>query len=325
MKFYSFFFAFVCPLFSLTHATSSQAHSHGADLDQYQVVTFLKLESSPDEPVAISKHDVLEVLNNTSGCITIKGAVYRICKGLPAHGVSSHTVTIYAGGYSNAGKPYTYCIYNAIKSGLIKDSAVVFNYPADTSFKTFNFCQKPDIDSLRHVYSHVVNAFPHSSIILMGACKGGTTLLRFLAEHGQTDSDMLTKVIAAIVESPVITPYHALKNQWFGRLCHWLMTFTFPAYNHKALKTVFDATSFASHIPVLIGSLPGDTVSELPDIISLSQHLRSLGVMVEHCIAPEEDAHIIHGQIGKSRVWQKAVAAFITRFEPIRIRRMSYL
>lgn len=279
-------------------------------LEKCNIVTFLPIQEYSDK-YAENIPDIIVSLKKRSGIIKINNKLYQVCRSIPDKiKENSSPVTLYAGGYSNAGKPYGYCVYNAIKGGIITGPAIVFDYPTDASMRDFNFCQEKDLACLDRVYQELLRVHPKSVVILLGACKGAMNKLRFLAEAQDKNVD-LKNIKALIAESPVISPYHALKNQFCGSLAHWLMQYIFPSYDIARLKTIMDARSFPSKIPVLLGSLPEDTVSELPDMITMKNHLEGLGATVEHFVAQEDDANIIHGQIGKSKGWQEKVNQFL--------------
>lgn len=279
-------------------------------IEKLNIVTFLPINEC-STTVAETNQDILAALKQKAGIIKANNQFYQLYKNIPQEiSQVSSPVTLYAGGYSNAGRPYAYCVYNAINVGIINGPAVVFDYPTDSSIRDFNFCQDKDLSCLKSAYQELLQVHPNSSIILMGACKGASNKLRFLAEAQDKKFD-LKNIKALIAESPVISPYHALKNQYGGRFTHWLMPYLFASYDPKQLKTIMHADSFPSSIPVLLGSLPNDTVSELHDMIAMKKHLEGLGATVKHFVAQGNDAQIIHGQIGKSKDWQDTVNQFL--------------
>lgn len=285
-------------------------YSSEQSLEKLNIVTFLPIKECSIQ-VAETQQDIIAVLKQKAGVIKANNTLYQVHKNIPKEIADFQSpVTLYAGGYSNGRKPYAYCVYNAMNVGIINGPAVVFDYPTDASIRDFNFCQDKDLSCLDCAYQELLRVHPNSAVILMGACKGASNKLRFLAESQDKKFD-LKNIKALIAESPVISPYHALKNQYGGHFAHWLMQKLFPSYDTKQLKTIMHATSFPSSIPVLLGSLPKDTVSELTDMIAMKKHLEDLGATMEHFVAQAEDAQIRHGQIGKSKDWQVAVNRFL--------------
>ena len=279
-------------------------------LDKLNVVTFLPVQASGE--VAASKEDVLAVLKKQQGVINVNGDYYSVHSGVPSD-ISKQPLPVfmYAGGYSNGCKPYAFGVYTAMKAGNISGPCVVFDYATDTR-RAFNFCREQDLHCLNTVYQELLKKHPHGQVILYGACKGATNKLRFLAECAEQNQS-IRNIKAAIVESPTISPKDALKDiQNAGPLSHLLCRFTMPNYSHK-LKTIMHAQSFPHKVPVLLGSLPEDTLSALPDMIAMKEHLTSKGGNIEHVICAGDDAKIRHGKIGTSRAWQGAIQQFLAR------------
>lgn len=280
-------------------------------LNQLNIITFLPI-SAPDQPVAESTDAILAVLKKKEGIIRVDNDLYKIHAGIPETiNVHSDPVSVYAGGYSNAGKPYAYCVYTALKAGIIKGPCVVFNYATDTR-RAFNFCQEQDLQCLDIVCKDLVLKHPESKIILIGACKGAANNLRFLAEASNTGT-LMPNIKAVIAESPPISAYDALKNQPFGRLSHFLTRFVLPNYRPATLKTIMDAQVFTQTVPVLVASLPCDTVSTIPEMNGMVAHLRAKGAQVEHFVCDSQANNIPHGKIGQARDYQQKVQDFLRR------------
>lgn len=282
-------------------------------LEQLNVVTFTPIQDAGLETVATNPDQVISTLKAKSGIIRVKEDLYRIQAGIPdTIKEQNRPITIYSGGYSNHGRPYGFCVYRAMQAGIIRGPCVVFNYATDTR-RAFNFCQEQDLKCVDLVYQDLIEKHPEAQIILYGACKGATNKLRFLAEKAEQNKS-LENIKAIIVESPALSPKLALqywKNG--GPISHWLCRLVLPNYRPDKLKTLFDANAFPTNIPVLLGSLPDDTISALPDITRMKSHLILLDADIQHFICTGKDVEIRHGRIYQSEQWQHAVNEFLIK------------
>lgn len=281
-------------------------------LEKLNLVTFLPVMECATK-IAKTHNDILASLEKGAGVIEVKNKLYRVYKNIPQEIAEIDSpITLYTGGCSNGWKHIGYSGYNALYHGVAAGPLVTFAYPADRSLREFNFCQEQDQADLNKVYQELVTTNSKSDVIFMGACKGATNKLRFLAEAHDKKTAHIDRIKALIVESPVNSVYDVLKNQWGGKLACALMPYLFASYNPEKLKTIMHATNFPSNIPVLLGSLPKDTVSVLSDIVKMKKHLEDKGASIEHFVAPAGDAQIRHGRIRTSKNWQAKVHQFLT-------------
>jgi hypothetical protein len=217
-------------------------------------------------------------------------------------------ISVYHGGYSNEGKPYAYCGYTAIKSGLIPGACVTFDLATNTR-RRFNFCNDQSIGCVKTVCSEIKNKQPKAPIILHGACQGATNNLRFLTNQNKSGDPekLLPQIKAVIAESPSISTAKALAQTPFSWLTLSLMPYIFPHYNPNA-PTIMDDKPLSGNIPVLIASLPKDTISDLSDVNKMKQGL-SKGNNISLFVSKEEE--IQHGQIGKALDYRKKARKFL--------------
>lgn len=274
--------------------------------ERLNVMTLLPMEDKEKE--GQTKSEVLDILRARRGSVYINKKRFVVCGGIPNEiREQKSPVFIYSGGYSNECKPYAYCAYTMLKANIISGPCVVLEYPSDTR-RAFNFCQEQDLHCLRLVYRQVRFASPQARIILFGACKGAANNLRFLATHDQQD---LTHIKAVVAESPVISVQKALSHwQNGGRLSHWLCLFTFPNYKPN-LTSIMQAVQFPSSIPILIASLPEDTLSQISDIKSMVDHLQQFSDQIFHFTSSYN--MIKHGQIGRAHDYKEVVQDFLSQ------------
>jgi len=294
-------------------------------IDKLHVLTFLPITSARGKPIAVEKWEIKAVIKKQSGIIQIHDQLYCIHVGIPNE-IHHYTqpIYIYSPGIPEMPGPLysavhpAFCVYTAIKAGNIQGPCVVFDYPTRAR-RSFNFCQAQDLHCLDLVYTKLITTHPTAQVVLFGNCIGATTILRMLTEKAH-DPKYLSAVKAVIAETPVISLKHIFQYAlWGGRLTHLLCRLNFPNYTPKKLATIMDEKPFPSTIPVLIGSLPYDTVSALPDIKKMVTHLRSQsngGQQIEHFICDGPDKRLWHCQMGKSKGWQAAIKLFVQRLTP---------
>jgi hypothetical protein len=282
------------------------------NFDQLNVATFIPV--GPSDQADTSRDEVLQILkqkNNVHGNIIIKGIEYSVQSEIPDALKTEQTpIFVYSGGYSNDGKPYAFCGYNAIKSGLVLNKiCVTFEFATDTR-RGFNFCQQQDVHCVKTVCNKIVEINPDAKIVLHGGCKGATNNLQFLAEQAEADqkAPCFNNIKAVLAESPPISVTTALRNTPLASVTLLLMRGIFPNYNPYA-KTIVNATKFPQ-IPVMIGALPEDTISELKDAHAIRNHLTvNCNGNVQLFISQESE--IRHGQIGKANDYKAAAQEFL--------------
>lgn len=281
-------------------------------LDKLKVVSFIPIGQAANAQANSSKKDALTLLKqkNIDGNLTINGTIYRVQSGIPENIKDiKNPISAYSGGYSNGGNPYAFCGYTAIKAGLMPGACVTFDFATDTR-RGFNFCQQQDLHCVKTVCNEIVKKSPDASLILHGACKGAANNLRFLAEQGEADQkeNCLKNIKAVISESPPISVKKALQRTPLAPVTLALMRGLFPNYNPNA-KNIMQTQTFPA-IPVMVASLPKDTISELDDMIAMSSHLnKNCQGRVELFVS--EQAEIRHGKIGQAKDYQQAVSAFL--------------
>lgn len=294
-------------------------------LDKLNIVTFLPIDSRDDQDHVISesngKNAIINLLKKKEGIISIQGQLYKIYSGIPDEiKTYNEPIFLYSGGYSNAGHPYAFSAYNGIKRSNIQGPCIVFEYATDTR-RAFNFCQEQDLHCVTIAYEEIIKKHSEARIILKGACKGAAAYLRFLAEKA-SNNEPLDNIKALIAESPPISVKSALKHiRNGGIVSHTLCRFTLPNYN-PALKTIMDATTFPTNIPILLASLPHDTISDLSDMKDMKKHLDTLGADIEHFVScgttEDENGNFItlnHGKLGRANDYQKALNKFFIKHE----------
>lgn len=280
-------------------------------LEELNVVTFIPVSTSSD--TNSSQDHVLKLLTSkTSGNLIVNGTIYEVYRGIPEKiKTSDAPISVYSGGYSNNRRPYAYCGYTSIKAGLVPGACVTFDFATDTR-RAFNFCQEQDLHCIKTVCNEIVKAKPNASLILHGACKGAANNLRFLAEQAERSQqeECLKNIKAVICESPPISVKKALSCTPLAPVTLALMPLVLPNYNPEA-KTIMDAKKFPA-IPVMIGSLPKDTISNLDDVIAMNNHLiQNCGATVTLFVSEEDK--IIHGEIGKAVDYQNSVTLFLNQ------------
>jgi hypothetical protein len=278
-------------------------------IEKLNPVSFIPIGDSTENntPKEIVLKTLAQQQINTS--ITINGKKYIVERGIsPLIQLHTNPITLYSGGYSNDGRPYAYCGYTAIKAGLVPGACITFDFPTDTR-SGFNFGQAEDIHCVKTMCQEIVAKAPHARIILHGACKGANNNLRFLAETAEQNyqAPFLPNITAVIAESPTISVSKALQNTPLSFITLAIMRVLFPNYNHRA-KTILESKKFPS-IPVLIASLPHDSISTLHDVRELHSHLNNMTHAIQWFISQETS--IRHGQIGKATDYQKAVKDFL--------------
>ncbi len=283
--------------------------------ESLKAVSFVKVGSTQEQDTP--KNTVVRLLKNKSiNCnLVINGIKYSVQHGLQnALSTSSQPITVYSPGIWNHFKPYAYNGYIQIKSGFVPDSLVCFNYVTDAR-RAFNFCQQQDIHALKTICSKVINANPQADLILHGASKGATTILRFLAEssHDSESAKIIDHVSVVVAESPAISVEKALKHWIPERLTRLLARFLLPNYNYKG-KTIMDTTGFPN-IPILIASLAYDTISDLDDVETMIKKLNSqCSACIKSFVSKNEE--LKHGSIGKDEAYQKHHKEFLKEHLP---------
>jgi hypothetical protein len=280
--------------------------------NQLNVVTFTPVDIPSDTlsqnltntPTAtVLKHLKKSMITQN---VIINGRAYKVQNGIPNS--FREPVSVYSGGYSNHGRPYAYSGYNAIKAGLVPETCVTFEFPTDTR-RGFNFCQEQDLKCLELVCKKIVKKSPEASIILHGACKGAANNLRFLAESAEnnTTERYVKNIKAVIAESPPLSVEKALQHTFMSCITLPLIPHIFPNYNSKA-KTIMNAKKFPK-IPVLVASLPHDTISDLKDVRTMNKHLTDIGGTITHFVSKETKFR--HGKIGRTEDYRSNVSSFL--------------
>jgi len=279
-------------------------------LQQLNAVSFIPIKAV-ERSQDITREAALKFLrqNYVEGTMVINGTLYHVERGISDKlKTAQKPVTIYSGGYSHHCRPYSYGGHTAIRSGLVPGSCVTFEFATDTQ-RAFNFCQEQDLHCLQTMCGAVLEKHPHASLILHGACKGATNNLRFLAESSGKGSS-IDNIKAVIAESPPISVSKALERTPLSCITLCVVPWVLPNYNPQQ-KTIMQAHSFPQ-IPVLIASLPDDTISKLEDIQQLKEHLiRACKGNVQHFVS--RFAHLQHGKIREADDYQKAVGAFLVK------------
>jgi hypothetical protein len=232
--------------------------------------------------------------------ILINNQYYKVQEGIPANIAQHQNITIRSGGCYD---PRAYSAYVGVKAGNTHGPCITFSYPTSTR-AAFNYCQEQDVSCIDLIYQDVVKKSPQANISLYGTCKGGTNILRFLAEKAEHNEDV-SNVKAVALESPTISVKHAIGQ--YG--IHPFVGMIFPNYNPRA-KTILDAKKMPAHVPIFIGRLENDTVSKFDHTNQLVRHLNAVGSQNQTYLLTTTESDIRHGLLGKAKDYHQALNTF---------------
>lgn len=291
-------------------------------LEQLNMMTIVPVDDSDTLYTVVDEAKdgeaaLIKILKRKDGVFRCQGQLYKVYSGIPDDmSMCQDAIVLYSPGYSNLGKPFALSAYKAIKLGIIQGSCVIFECSTDTR-RAFNFCQDQDLHCINLACSALLEKHPEAKIILKGGSKGAALNLRFLAEKAERN-EPLDNIKAVLADSPPLSVKDALKSIYTaGPISHFLCRLVLPNYNPHA-KTIMDAQAFPRDIPVLISSLPYDSISDLNDMKKMVQHLQSLGANIEHFVSEGvwrddkgKTITLIHGKIGRAQDYQSNVKKFL--------------
>lgn len=237
-------------------------------------------------------------------------------------GYKNKTIFIYVSGYagpfSTARYKYAgsgaYSAYMCFEQGIMHDAPCIsfdapVNYPS-----SFNLGQKLDQDCLDAVYQETVRLNPEAHIVLVGLCRGATTILNYLTNPSNKRN--FEPIKAVILESPILS-LEALINQVtqtqvpkdLGLVLPYLLQATLPNYEWNQPTIIQHASAFPDHIPILMSGLVHDTIASYQDICAIIQSLKDAQKNIDFfaCDAPE----IKHANLVIVKDYQEKVHTFL--------------
>lgn len=224
-----------------------------------------------------------------------------------------------------------YLVYRYMRFGILSGTTVTFDYPTD-ALAHINGGQTPDVEILRRVYDAVVSYNPKARIVLVGDCKGGTTILNLIShpEYGKG----LEQICAVLVESPPLSLTHigdTIAAQWLWwlpyskELLQKFFGWAAPAVQefdkeHSIIKAPH--AHVPQNIPIFLGCITPDDIASATDIRNIAQHIQMAGnshVFLFSTPAWVQDAtgkkfKLMHARLGKLPAYQEAANAFFARY-----------
>lgn len=282
-----------------------------------------------DNPQGKSRTIVKACKNIEMGCykkndqshININNRPYNFSCKIPT-GITG-TICIFVSGYSGkfSGSLFkykgsgAYAVFRHLRKGFMTDATwISFDGPVSYR-KTFNFGQELDQSCLHEIYTQTVQSNPEAKIVLVGLCKGATTILNYLNNPAYTGS--FGNVKAAILESPLISfetctkkIAHTKVPKPLGRLLPGFFKVAFPNYVWNQSTIYDDASNFPTHIRTLIGCSHHDPVAPYEDAHKIAASLQQYNVPVE--LFEHHDKSIKHGHLAKVPLYRQGVEQFLT-------------
>jgi hypothetical protein len=259
--------------------------------------------------------------NNTH--IHINNHTFNLSNTIPSQ--ANQTMFIYVSGYAgmsgNARYKYAgagaHATYKYIQRGCMENAPCISFDGQVNDRRSFNFGQKLDQDCLNQVYQETIKRNPQSNVVLVGSCKGATTILNYLS-HTNNNNDQFKNIKAVILESPSIS-LEALTNHVarshiptiLQGLLPKLFKIVFPNYSWNQPTILDNANNFPATIPVFIGCSTTDKVASYQDIVTIEKRLRESNVPVQ--LFQHTDPQIKHGQLSNVTQYQQAIKTFLNR------------
>lgn len=268
--------------------------------DSEQVKKHLISQESADVDIQMSKNKIFTL---TSGFPEALKSAPEICIAL---GGSLNNWELFTG-FKNY-NPGGYSGYRFIKSGIIDMPCVTFDCVTDKR-KSFNFCQEQDLNSLDLTVKAIRKLNKDAKIVLAGICKGGSLALRYIAEKTEKkETAELSAIKAIVVEGPPNSVKDSIKNQFGYPLSLGAAKLCLPNFDSNA-KTILQAKKF-SNIPLLVGTIPKDSICTLNGVKEMTNHIASLDNNNVYLFESKEK--ISHSSMTKLDVsWQKTAQAFL--------------
>lgn len=258
-------------------------------------------------------------LNEGAG-IQIGDTEYTLSCNLPKCVKDTITINVsgYAGMSGNARYKYAgagaYSTAKYIKNGLIAHDEPCISFDGQVNDRrSFNFGQYFDQKCLDTVVRAVMARNPEANIILVGSCKGGTTILNYLVD--QNNKDIVSTIKAVILESPssslealtdnvaknyLPTPLHNVLPKLFALV--------FPNYVWGQPTILDNANNFPDHITVLIGRIAHDKVASPQDTGNIATALQQYKKQMT--LFTCKDTNFKHGHLSEDPAFQEAVQRF---------------
>ncbi|MGC2310577.1 MAG: hypothetical protein WA432_03090 [Candidatus Babeliaceae bacterium] len=288
-------------------------HTELPNLDQLNVVSFLPVErtdlDSKDIIQSGNSKEIKKLLRqkNINAILLINNQLFKVQNNIPDDIKNHSHVSIYSRGCSLKGASSTYI---ALKVGTINGACISFDYDVTDTLKAFNFCQKQDLHCLDLVYKGLLAKNPNAQVLLHGLCKGGTNILRYIAEKTeQSKQNELSNIKAIIIESPPISVEKIICNYPGFPLSHSFLRLILPNYDYQA-KTILDAQKMPSNIPLLIGRIKVDKICTYEETSNLVKHLNKIGCKDNLWLFTSQEK-VGHAFMGKAQDLRQTVNAFL--------------
>lgn len=237
----------------------------------------ITIESIKDIPEK-NFHVVTGIKKDTSTGTVILFSPYYTIRSLRLKGKSYPAESAGAGLYAAS---------RYLHTSLFTHACVTFDYP-DTR-ATFNLGGSTNQECLNLVYENLVNQAPNKDIILVGSCRGATTILNFLTNSHTKD---FSHIKAIILEAPPFS-LRAIVDQevsyYFPSFMHGIATMIayellykrciYPNYretdhNHA---TLLDNLDKIPNVPLLIIGLEHDHMASNENLRILKDRLEATG------------------------------------------------
>jgi len=296
-------------------------------LDNLNIVTFTP-DVEKSSPKTSSIDEICKSIQNgtfsdTSMELTeLPNNKIAVSAGVPSGNAKTIIINVsgFAGSSGNARYKYVgagaYATCNNLKNGIIHAPCVSFD--GTTNFRrSFNFAQTMDQECLDVVYQQVLKMNPEASIVMIGSCKGATTILNYLVAYHQNPK--LNNLKAIILESPSVCledlTDQVAKNH-VPSMLQWSLPYIFkawfPAYvwNQKTILTI-PSENIPTDIPIFIGSLEHDKVANPKNAEDIANKLAEVCKNVY--LFKSTNRALTHGKIGQDKRYQQAVNAFLKK------------
>jgi hypothetical protein len=235
-------------------------------------------------------------------------------------------ILVYCGGFTNCCRPYAASALKVLQNiGYPFAQCVVFKCGPDRSLRTFNFCQDPDMQCVSIVLRRLLLRRPDSQFILYGGCKGGSLFLKFIGDR-RYQEEFGSHILSVIAESPPVSLRLALAETPCAAFTLYMLSLI-SRYPLRENDLIWSPDSvLPSNVRILVGSLPGDTISRVSDVRKVIEAIGSKDVLVrveqkerqaakvdtvQHFVS--EVATLRHGRVGQDPKFVAAVRAFILR------------
>lgn len=259
-----------------------------------------------------------EQSKNDNTHITINKKAFDLSCNVPSN--YTGTIFIYVSGYSgmsgNARYKYAgagaYAVYTYLQQGLLQNGPCI-SFDGQVNYrKSFNFGQHHDQQCLHEVYQETIRCNPGAQIVLVGSCKGATTILNYLTNLNNNKINF-RPIRAVILESPSISLEkltQQVAENHVPRALQWLLPYCFkaffPNYKWNQPTIIENASRFPAHIPVLIGCLPHDKVASYNGIREIA------GKLERNCrLYVCDNVAIKHGHLAKVKEYKEVIDKFL--------------